>query len=433
MAILYNFLLWLILPGLVLYHLYRSWSRQRPAALAPRFGCVDQAFLASLGGRRPIWIHAVSVGETIAVKPLIAGIRSRYPGVPIVVSNMTETGRSVARGIKEVDGCLYFPFDYRFATRRLLQQVNPQLIVVAETEIWPNFFRSARTLGIPAIIVNGRISDRSYGRYRRFRRFFRPVLADIAALCMQSDEDARRVTAIGADGAKVFVTRNLKFDIPACNISENRLMEMRAAYALDPACSVITAGSTHPGEEALVLDAFDAIGRSGHGALLVLVPRHPERAGEVAALLTERRLTFQRRSQLTADSPAVTAGGVLLVDTIGELMNLYTAADIVFVGGSLVPVGGHNLLEPASLGRPVLFGEYLSNFREIAAQVLDYGAGFRVSGAEELATVCSALLADQARRNFMGENGRRLLREQGGATALNLAVVDQFLRVTPHG
>jgi len=428
MYLLYNILLWLSFPFILLYHLYRSISRGRPPALRQRFGFDCSAAAALLQGRRPIWVHAVSVGETIAVKPLLAALRSRFPGTPLLVSNMTETGRGVALGIREIDCCIYFPFDYRFATARLLKAIRPVAVIVAETEIWPNFIRSARQLGIPTVIVNGRISDRSFGRYLRLGMFFRPVLANISALCMQSDEDARRIVAIGAADSKVYVTRNLKFDIQVRAVDGSELQAIRAAYRLAAACRVITAGSTHPGEEEQVLDAFSAILDDLPDALLVLVPRHPERAAEVAALLAARGFRYRRRSQLQTDSDVTVAGEVLLVDTIGELMSLYAAADIVFVGGSLVPLGGHNLLEPASLGRPVLFGEHVANFREIAALVLSYGAACQVGSAAELAGLCCALLADDERMRRMGDNGRRLLQEQGGATGLNMAVIEKIMK-----
>lgn len=428
MYLIYTILLWLIWPFLIVYHLYRSISRGRPPALLQRFGFDITAAIAILRGRRPIWIHAVSVGETIAVKPLISALRLRYPDIPLLLSTMTETGRGLAQKITEIDCCLYFPFDYRLATNRLLQKINPLAVIIAETELWPNFIRSAKKLDIPTIIVNGRISDRSFSRYLRLGRFFRPVLADMFALCMQGSEDARRIVAIGANSARVFVTRNLKFDLLTKTLAADELQTVRAAFRLVSDCRIITAGSTHSGEEEQILDAFARILAKGHKALLVLVPRHPERAAEVAGLLVRRGFTFLRRSQLKEDSPVIAAGEVLLVDTIGELMNLYAVADIVFVGGSLVPCGGHNLLEPASLGRPVLFGEHVANFREIASLALSYGAASQVGNSTELAELCCTLLNDHEKLQFMGDNGRRLLQEQGGATALNMAVIERILQ-----
>jgi len=428
MTVLYNIILWLLLPAVTLYHLYRSISRGRPPALLQRFGFVDRLILKRLKDRRPIWVHAVSVGETIAVKPLLAALKLSYPGRPLLLSNMTETGRAVALKIKDVDCCIYFPFDYSFAVYSLLKKINPCLVIIVETELWPNFLRQSRKLKIPTIIVNGRISDRSFKRYLNLKSFFVPVLKNVNAFCMQSREDAERIQAIGASSGTVTVTRNLKFDISPRSYNEAELETMRSMFRIDSTLQIITAGSTHQGEEDQVLDAFSKITAKNSAVMLILVPRHPERAGEVCELLEKRRIPYKKRSLLTADSKPLLSGEVLLVDTIGELMTLYAVAEVVFVGGSLVPTGGHNLLEPASLGRPVLFGMNMSNFREIAAMTLDYGAGIQIASSDELAAVCSSLLDDHERRRVMGANGHRLLAEQGGSTELNMTKIRTILK-----
>lgn len=428
MTVLYNIILWLLLPAVMFYHIYRSISRGRPPALLQRFGFVDSLILKRLKDCRPIWVHAVSVGETIAVKPLLAALKHSYPGRPLLLSNMTETGRAVAIKIKDVDCCIYFPFDYSFAVYSLLKKINPCLVIIVETELWPNFLRQSRKLKIPTIIVNGRISDRSFKRYLNLKSFFVPVLKNVNAFCMQSREDAERIQAIGAPSGAVTVTRNLKFDIPSRTYNEAELDAMRSIFRIDSTLQIITAGSTHQGEEDQVLDAFSKITTKNSAVMLILVPRHPERAGEVCELLEKRRIPFKKRSLLTADSKPLLSGEVLLVDTIGELMTLYAVADVVFVGGSLVPTGGHNLLEPASLGRPVLFGMNMSNFREIAAMTIDYGAGIQIASSDELAAVCSSLLDDHERRRVMGANGHRLLAEQGGSTELNMTKIRTILK-----
>jgi 3-deoxy-D-manno-octulosonic-acid transferase len=427
MYLLYNILLWLALPLVLAYHLYRSISRGRPPALMERFGFIDSRSLLPLQGHRPIWIHAVSVGETVAVKPLLAALKKTFPESPLVLSNMTETGRSIALGIKEADCCVYFPFDFSCACERLLKQINPCVVIIVETELWPNFLHSARNLSIPTVVVNGRISDRSFHRYMRLRRFFRPILADVTAFCMQSEEDARRIAEIGAPSEQVSVTRNLKFDIPQRALSAAELQKIRAEYLLEESIGVLTAGSTHPGEDEQVLNAFATIIGQGRQVVLVLVPRHPERAPDVAELLVKRGFAFVRRSSLADKRGPFAVGEVLLVDSIGELMNFYAISDLAFVGGSLVPAGGHNLLEPASLGCPVLFGPHMANFREIAALTLDYGAGCQIKDDHDLALACCRLLAEGEARVVMGENGRRLLREQGGATALNIEVIKRVV------
>jgi 3-deoxy-D-manno-octulosonic-acid transferase len=423
----YNIALWLALPGIVLYHLYRSVSRGRPAALAERFGFVASAVLDRAADKGAIWVHAVSVGETVAAKPLLKALKERYPDRPLVLSNMTETGRSVAVQLPYVDICLRFPFDYRFAMQRVLNSVRPAVVVIVETEIWPNFLAAAHALAIPTVLVNGRISDRSFGRYRRLRAFFGPLLARFSRICMQGEEDARRILAIGAPAAAVCSTGNLKFDLPPQVMTVRERAATRLLYHLADDSLVLVAGSTHPGEEAAVLTAYRQALAAGSPVVLVLVPRHPERAGEVAELVRREGFAVTRRSSLDAHVGSIAVGQVLLVDTVGELLGLYGIADLVFVGGSLVPVGGHNLLEPAATGVPVLFGPQMSNFREVAALVLAYGAGRQVGDGETLGAAIVELLADGERRGQLGEGGRRLMADNGGATARNLAVIEEIL------
>ena len=425
--ILYNAILWLALPLIVGYHLYRSVSRGRPASLGERFGFVAPDLATRLQGREVVWVHAVSVGETIAVRPLLRGLRERYPERAIVVSNVTETGRGVAATLTEVDLCLYFPFDYSFAARRLLGLVRPSLIIMMETEIWPNFLREAAVMGIPVAMANGRISDRSFGRYLRLSWFFRPVLANFAALCMQSAEDRRRIAAIGAPAERIHVTGNLKFDIRPRALSPEQRGEQRRQYALGSRLRVVTAGSTHPGEEEQVVAAYREVLAREADAFLVLVPRHPERAGEVGALLAREGIGFTLRSRLAERNEELSAGEVLLVDTVGELLSFYAVSDLVFVGGSLVPTGGHNVLEPAACGVPVVFGPHMNNFREIAAIVLAAGAGVQVAGGSELAELLTALLGDPERSRRLGEAGLQLIATNSGATERHLDVIAPFL------
>ena len=425
---LYDILLLLLSPAIILFHVYRTLSRGRSlAGFGERFGFIPADKLASLTGEETVWVHAVSVGETLAVRPLLREMRRRWPQKRIVLSNVTETGRRIAEGMAEVDLCVYFPFDFPFAARRALRSVSPSLVLVVETEIWPNFLRAARGLGIPAMMVNGRISDRSFPRYLKLRRFFAPILADFTALCMQSGEDARRIAAIGAPAERVHGARNLKYDLPARRVSAGEKADLRRAFRIPDGVTVLTAGSTHPGEEGAVIDAFSALATAKPALLFILVPRHPERAGEVARLLTELGMPFVLRSELDKGGKAPVAGECLLVDTIGELMKLYSLSDIAFVGGSLVPVGGHNLLEPASVGVPVLFGPRMHNFREITDLVLSAGAGLQVPDGAALRDELGRLLGDDARRAEMGENGLRLMEQCGGGAALHMDLIEAVL------
>jgi 3-deoxy-D-manno-octulosonic-acid transferase len=423
----YNLLAMISIIFVVPYHLYRSITRGRPSALAQRFGFIPAADLEKLEGSDVVWIHAVSVGETIAAVPLIKALRRRYPHIKLVLSNVTETGREVAGKIAGVDLCLYFPFDYPFAVNGSLRKVSPSLILIMETELWPNFIRAANQRGIPVLLVNGRISDKSFHRYLRFKWFFQPILANISALCMQSAEDARRITAMGASATRVQISRNLKYDIaPPLQTSQNRA-ELRRRYLIPEDTLVFTAGSTHNGEDEMVLEAYRAVLNEGAKAFMVLAPRHPERALQVAELLSRAGFSATRRSALDTRRELFASGEVLLLDTVGELLNVYAVSDLVFVGGSLVPNGGHNVLEPASLRVPVLFGPHMNNFKEIAALLLEFSAGVRVADVGELAVMVSSLLADREKRLGMGDNGARLLAENSGSTERHMAVIEQFL------
>ncbi len=425
--VLYNILLLPATLFIIPYHLYRSLSRGRHAALAERLGIVPPEKLTAVSGNGAIWVHAVSVGETIAAMPLLKALKKTYPTRKILFTNGTETGRGVAERLAEVDCCLYFPFDYRFAADRVLRLVRPSVVVIVETEIWPNFLLTASRMGIPVVLANGRISDRSFARYMKLRWFFRRVLENFAALCMQSDVDAARIISMGASTDRVHVARNLKYDIPAAPVAPSEQAVLRQDYRLPPEVPVVTAGSTHDGEEELVVEAYRVLLAKGRNLFLVLVPRHPERASAVADLLRRKGLAFTLRSQLDARSAPLAPGEVLLVDTIGELMKLYALAAVVFVGGSLVPTGGHNVLEPASLGVPVLFGPHMGNFREIATLILGSGGGQQVGSGFELTDTLRDLLDDPVRRAEMGNNGARLLEENSGSTARHLAVIGRFL------
>jgi len=425
--ILYNAILWCALPFVVGYHLYRSVSRGRRAALAERFGRVSPAQVAAVAGQGAIWVHAVSVGETIAAIPLLKALKRNYPERKILLTNGTETGRGVAGKLPEADCTLYFPFDYRFAAARILSAVQPSLVVIVETEIWPNFLSTARRLGIPVLLANGRISDRSFPRYLKIAWFFRRVLGNFAALCMQSGVDGERIIAMGAPAASVFITRNLKYDIPIREVTAKDREGLRERYRLPTGVPVVIAGSTHQGEEVAVISAYLAISPERRPAFLVLVPRHPERSPAVAELLSRHGLPFTRRSELDHRPGDFAPGEVLLVDTIGELMQLYAIADVVFVGGSLVPTGGHNVLEPASLGKPVLFGRHMENFREIAALLIECGGGVQVRDGGELAAMLGELLGNADRCREMGAKGARFIEENGGSTERHMDVIARFL------
>lgn len=424
----YNLLSFLALFGVIPYHLYRSLSRGRRTAFAERFGFIPAEDVARINSFGTIWVHAVSVGETLAVRPLLTALKERYPGKRLVVSNVTETGREMALKLNEPDLCIYFPFDFGFAVSRALRFISPELVIVVETEIWPNFMKTVADRGIPAVLVNGRISDRSLGRYLRLKWFFRPVLEKFSAFCMQSEEDARRIVAIGAPSYRVQVANNLKFDLPVSMLSPEERAKARRQYRIPPDAIVIIAGSTHHGEDEPIIAACRDLRDAGCNLVLVLVPRHPERSGEAAMLLRKWGFSVTLRSRLGERNTLFTPDEALVVDRVGELMGFYSLADMVFVGGSLVPTGGHNLLEPASVGVPVLFGPHMTNFREITALVLEAEAGIQVADGLDLRNAFRDLLSDSARRERLGRNGLELMERLGGSTRRHMAVIDRVLK-----
>jgi len=422
--LIYDIFLFLAVPLIVPFFLFRFVRRGRfRKGIAERLGFLGGEKRARLQGCETIWVHAVSVGETMAVRPLLKALKARYPEKKIILSTVTETGRSIAENLADVDICIYFPFDFGFAVRRMLKAIRPSLIVVVETEIWPNFLRYAHQSGIPTVLANGRISDKSFGGYLRFSWIFRPVLENFDALCMQTAEDARRIIAIGAPALRVHVTKNLKYDIPANRVSMEKKRTFLQRYSIPEGVRVFTAGSTHQGEEEAVLTVFRSLVNEGQEFVLVLVPRHPERAEEVVKIAEQLGVRCVRRSQLDEHSALFQPGEVLLVDTVGELMDIYSISDLVFVGGSLVPVGGHNLLEPASRAVPVIFGPYMNNFREIASLILQYKGGIQVQDRALLAETLRQLLDSPDERLKLGDNGARILTENCGSTDRHMEII----------
>jgi 3-deoxy-D-manno-octulosonic-acid transferase len=387
--------------------------------LAQRFGRLGDG----LPPEPRCWIHAVSVGESAAAVPLVEGIRRRWPELGIVVSTITPTGaRIVAERLAGTATHRYFPIDLPGPVRRALDAARPRFFVAIETELWPNFLRALARRRVPAMIANGRISDRSFRRYRRVRVLMRRVLADVTVFAMQTEEDARRIVALGAPPDRVVVTGNLKSDLlPEADPEEAR---WRQRLGLEAHTRLWIAGSTHRGEEAVVLDAFDRL-RARHPQLaLLLAPRHPERADEVEALLRERGLAAVRRSRLGAGAPA---GAVVILDTVGELAALYALADVVFVGGSFVPIGGHNVLEPAMRGKPVLMGPHMSNFREGAELLQQSGGGLVVKDGPALEHALTRLLDDPEHARGMGEAARTAFAGRQGAVGATLELIGHHL------
>ena len=392
-------------------------------SLRQRLGFLPLTF--NLDGEESIWIHAVSVGETLTARALVADLKSRYPRLRLFLSTTTMAGQQVARQIQHLDGVFYFPFDWAFIVSRTLNLVKPRVFMMMETEIWPNLLRECRARGVKTVMVNGRISSRSYPRYRLVRPLFKRVLADVDRFCMQSEESARRLIDLGADPSRVTVTGSLKFDSlerPA-PLSHARPRErVLRFFRIGPRRQVIVAGSTMRGEEVSVLRAFARVKQSAPGALAILAPRHPERFAEVERLARTAGFSTVRRSELPIDTEP--RADVVVLDSIGELPQLYQVATAVFIGGSLVDHGGHNILEPAVFGKPIVFGPHMQNFQEIADAFLANDAAVQVRSESELDFALLSLLTDPVRRARLGAAARALVDANRGAKDKTLAVIE---------
>ena len=391
------------------------------AGLGERLGRVPRR-LAPQPNRPAIWIHAVSLGEVLAVSGLVEELRKRFPKHRVVISTTTDTGQKLARTRFGAESVFYFPLDFAFAIRPYLAALRPELMVIAETEFWPNLLRLAHRSGARIAIVNARISDRSWPGYRRFRHFLVKILPQIDLFLAQTAEDANRLQDIGAPSERIEVTGNLKFDMLA-PLALPIVASLRACFQSNNSGPVIVSGSTVDGEERLLLHAFANVLASHPGAVMILAPRRPERFNEVAELLQVLGMKFWRRSLWSGD-PIV--GGVLLLDTIGELAALYALADVAFVGGSLVPRGGHNIIEPALHGVPVVVGTHTENFRDMVALFQSRDA-VRIVGPAELPLVLMELIASPAERESLGRRAAETLQSQMGATVRTVQALAKLL------
>jgi 3-deoxy-D-manno-octulosonic-acid transferase len=415
------------------YLLYQAVRyRKYVTSLPQRLGILPVSF--NVDADDSIWIHAVSVGEVLTARALLQELRERYPRLRIFLSTTTITGHQVARNnLQYIDEVFYFPFDFGFIVRRTLRLVRPRLFIMMETELWPNLLRACRAGGIKTLLVNGRISSRSYPRYQLARPFFKHVLANVDRFCMQSDESARRIIDMGAPPARVTVTGSLKFDsleipgaVNAADRGQNRVLRYFRVSGDRP---VLIAASTLKGEDEPVLEAFQRLRATRPTALLIIAPRKPERFDDVERLARRTGFNVARRSELRVD--AEPRQDIVVLDTIGELAQLFQVATVVFVGGSLVDAGGHNILEPAVFGKPIIFGPHMQNFAEIARAFLDNDAAVQVRNGRELEPIALELMADPVRRASLGAAARALVEANRGARGKSLDAIAQLLQ--PEG
>src|ERR1700719_2435547 len=418
------------------YFALRGWRRGQPSsALRERLGIVSReiaakaAAAANSGGA--IWIHAVSVGEVLAANPLLQALKHQLPGRPVFISTTTETGQRLARmRLQCADGIFYFPLDWVVPVRKALRSIRPALVIIMETEIWPNFLHEAQREGTPVVFANARISERSFARFQRWKfligDFFGRTLQDAAQFLAQTPEDARRLAEMGAPEYRVEVTGNLKYDGvppetgPFVSWLENQI-------ATQERWPILVAGSVVAEEEEAVLAAYDVVQRQWRHALLVLAPRKPDRFTAAAQIVSAGGWDVVRRSELDLSSTLSENADVLLRDSIGELVGVYALADAVFVGGSLVPAGGHNILEPAWFSRPPVFGASMENFQEMAEQFLSAHAGIQVSSGTQLGKVWVQVIEDNVIRERMGRAAREISERNRGATARTIERITAIL------
>lgn len=422
---------------LVIYALFRlppmaytAWRRgKRTGDIRQRWGRLAAA--VDPDGRPAIWIHAVSVGETLAAHPLVRALRRAYPDHRLVLSTTTVTGQAVAGRLLEsgaVDRVIYAPFDLPGPVARALDRIAPALLVLIDTELWPTLLRACRRRGVRTLVANGRISDRSYGRYRLVRGFMRRVLSNVDRICAQTDEWGARFIDIGADPDRVAVTGSLKFDAAtalqhdAPAAGDDPLL---AAFAFAHGRPVVIAASTLEGEEEPALRAFTRIREERPDALLIVAPRHPERFDDAHAQAERAGLGVVRRSAL---APGADPGAdVVILDTMGELARLFPVATAVFVGGSLARAGGHNVLEPAAAGRAIVVGPHMENFAEVTRQLAAAGGLLQARDAAELETMLAELVLDDTRRDALGAAARNVVEANRGATERTMAAVADLL------
>jgi len=428
LIILYNVLFFAIATlsfPLFFVHVLTSPKRKKTFFRRLGFQCLKPS-----NGIRPLWVHALSVGEVLSSVPLVRAIRKRCPRQPLVVSVSTLTGHGIAETVfgNDIDSLFYFPYDFLWSVRKMIKKIDPAVFFLVESDIWPNFLFDMKRKGKPVVLVNGRISPRSFRGYKRFHCFIRAVFSWISVICVQSRADAERFKLLGVSSDKVCVAGNVKFDQTVDAVPHDDVRRMRARLRIKPNQKVVLAGSTHEGEEVVFLDTFFRLKKVFGSIVLVVVPRDPQRSNTVCKMVSSFRGTSATVSEL---EPEVSVGprDVIVVDTIGVLSRLYALADVAFIGGSLVAAGGHNPLEPAAFAKPIIFGPDMSDFASVAEMLLDNGGAIQVEGEEALFRAIKGLFDDKELAEATGRRALQVFQSNKGAVEKTIRASEAFLKL----
>jgi len=380
-------------------------------------------------GNKPVWIHAVSVGEAVSLRNIFSELKTKYPAKDFVVSTVTRAGNRIVRNFtSEKELVTYLPLDFSFVVKKVIDKIDPSLFIIAETELWPNLISYLHRKNVPVIIINGRISDRSYKGYSLIKFLVRPLLDKVACVGTQTQDDAARFVRLGLREDRVRVTGNLKFDQKVSNEDKKAQEALKVKLDLVPADKLFVCGSTHPGEEEIILNAFGQVSPDFPDLRLVIAPRHAERAKEVQKISSRLGFNGIFVSQSVKRCDTCIPKQIYILDSVGSLINLYAIADYVFVGGSLIKKGGHNILEPAIFAKPIIFGPNMFNFKEIADLFIKDDASILVRNEGDLVEALRSLLDDPTKASVLGEKARALLLKNQGATKKDLELIEGYLR-----
>lgn len=433
--LLYNIVITAALPFLLPFFLYRLiFDRAYRKGIGSRFGILPPEIRRGTDSGNRYWFHAVSVGEVMAAAPLIRIFKERHPDSTIIFSTVTSTGNKTARDqLPQIDHLIYFPFDFIWMMKKAVKIIRPRLFIFFETEIWPNLLTYLEGKGIPSVMVNGRISDKSFKRYKFVRPILEKVLDCVTLFSMQTDEDRAKIIALGADPDRVFKTGNTKYDRALELIKrkgEDRLT--RSALNIPDESIIIVAGSTHQGEEEILIHVFKRILGDYPDTVMIVAPRHLDRLARIESQISSSGLPYLRRSSCVSSAVIVKSGSIIILDTLGELSDLYKISTIAFVGGSLVPAGGHNILEPAVHRKPVIFGPYMDNFREIGRLMAERGGAMKVNDGDDLYIKLCNLLPDKGLLEKMGREACEFVKENSGAAENNMKLIERFVNQAGH-